>query len=465
MVEMSRDRRVCLEKCAPRCTAPLSFFNKTLFVFVAFVLLCAVDFVHGAGLTENVISGCAASYDPNMDYFPDKVQVQYASNFQVQYFNNYKVITNTQLWQGGTVTFQNILYQCGTPPPQGFDGAQFVSVPVRRTAPLSTTYMGFIESLGAPSSIVAVENFADVTSGCLQSLIQAGKIAEVGYDINMTTLAGTYPNVIWTSTYDGDTEPAAFKAAGLRYSFVSEYLEPNPLARAEWLEFFAMFYNREKQAQAATEAIASRYHGLKSLVAGLGLPRPSVIWANPAWDAPGMWEVPGGQSLPAGLITDAGGAYTFASDPSTSSVYVNFTALSAVSYADVWFTDVWATPADAVKQQPLIASFASYKNNRIFNSDKLSTSDGATDYNEGAVSQADLLLADMVRVLYPNISDGYGTARRWFRNIATENVTLVGPTACPVNPAPPPTASSAVLHGWPMWTALAAAMFLFGMNV
>ncbi|MEO1182569.1 MAG: ABC transporter substrate-binding protein, partial [Cyanobacteria bacterium J06636_28] len=39
---------------------------------------------------------CVTNYEPDKDYFPNKVQLEYATGFSVDYFNNYKVVTVTQ---------------------------------------------------------------------------------------------------------------------------------------------------------------------------------------------------------------------------------------------------------------------------------------------------------------------------------------------------------------------------------
>ena len=44
-------------------------------------------------LIVNNLQECAASYDPQVDYFPDKTEAQYAKEWQVEYFDNYKLVT------------------------------------------------------------------------------------------------------------------------------------------------------------------------------------------------------------------------------------------------------------------------------------------------------------------------------------------------------------------------------------
>ena len=71
---------------------------------------------------ENLHDSCVELYDPAIDYFPQKLSVAYASGFDVEYHNNYKVVTVTNPWQGAQESFRYVLLQCGTPAPQDVKG-------------------------------------------------------------------------------------------------------------------------------------------------------------------------------------------------------------------------------------------------------------------------------------------------------------------------------------------------------
>src|SRR5687768_13570444 len=43
--------------------------------------------------TTNLTQECVSDYDPKVDYFPEKAEIEYAEGFSVEYFNNYKVVT------------------------------------------------------------------------------------------------------------------------------------------------------------------------------------------------------------------------------------------------------------------------------------------------------------------------------------------------------------------------------------
>ena len=94
------------------------------------------------------------TYDPAKDYFPDKAELKYAESFAIEYFNNYKVVTVHTPWPGAEEAVQYLLVQYGTPAPEGYDGVQRITVPIRRLATLSTTQLPHLELLDALENLV-----------------------------------------------------------------------------------------------------------------------------------------------------------------------------------------------------------------------------------------------------------------------------------------------------------------------
>lgn len=79
--------------------------------------------------------GCVADYNAtaDVDYFPDKAVIAYAQNFEVEYFNSYKVLTTTSS-SYGSATY--VLYQCGTTKPvlADVEVQEYISIPVDNVA-------------------------------------------------------------------------------------------------------------------------------------------------------------------------------------------------------------------------------------------------------------------------------------------------------------------------------------------
>lgn len=73
----------------PRHSAPVSFYGMG--VFRAYWIAMLVAVAPTLALAEANLRGCADSYDPARNYFPE--QFQSADDWAIQYHRNYKVRT------------------------------------------------------------------------------------------------------------------------------------------------------------------------------------------------------------------------------------------------------------------------------------------------------------------------------------------------------------------------------------
>ena len=139
-------------------------------------------------LGSNILAGSAAGYDPHLDYFPEKINLRYAEGFEVEYHNNYKVVTVLDPWRNAGVTFRYVLVQRGTPVPQDVGDAQVIQVPVNTVVSLSTTHVPYIDRLGLLDRLVGVGGSKYINTPSVVQRIQEGKLPEVGrnVDVNIT---------------------------------------------------------------------------------------------------------------------------------------------------------------------------------------------------------------------------------------------------------------------------------------
>ena len=151
-------------------------------------------------LDTNIFEGAVENYDPDVDYFPDKVNLRYAEAFSVEYHPNYKVVTLLNPWRDAGVTFKYILVQRGTPLPDDVGEAEVVEVPVNTVASLSTTHMPYLDQLGLVDRLIGVSNFNYINTPSVVQKIEAGDLTEVGgdADVNVELLFDLNPELITT---------------------------------------------------------------------------------------------------------------------------------------------------------------------------------------------------------------------------------------------------------------------------
>jgi iron complex transport system substrate-binding protein len=179
----------------------------------------------------------------------------------------------------------------------------------------------------------------------------------------------------------------------------AEYLESDPLARAEWIKFTALLFNREAEAANLFATIAAAYKQVSARVTDV-VARPLVLAGDPYG---GTWYIPGGQSYIARLIADAGGTYAWADNPSSGSVPVAFeTVLARAATATAWFSSLAVFDVrDALRSDPRLDWLSPVRRGAVYSNQI------RPDYWETGVIHPHLVLADIAAALHPDRFPGH----------------------------------------------------------
>ncbi|NEQ52892.1 MAG: ABC transporter substrate-binding protein, partial [Leptolyngbya sp. SIO3F4] len=351
-------------------------------------------------------SVCVTDYDPDEDYFPDKVQPEHAAGFSVDYYNHYKVVTVTQPWKAANETFEYVLVQCGTPMPVGFEDAQIIQVPISTVATLSTTYLPHLEQLDQVDALVGMDNFDFVYAPAVREKIDRGELIEFssGRTLDMERLLVSDPALVMAyGTGDPDVDSySRMIQSGLSVALVGEYVETSPLGRAEWLMFTALFFNEEAKAQEVLSEISTDYNSLVELTATL--PEGPTVFTGFSYE--GTWYMSGGKSYAAQLLKDAGADYLWSDNDSTVAIPLDFESVfNEAATADMWVnvSQDWLNHGDAIATDPRYGKFNALKQNNVFNNNARMNDFGGNDYWESGAVNPHLILADLVKIFHPDL--------------------------------------------------------------
>jgi len=359
---------------------------------------------------ENLQDGCVEFYDPAIDYFPQKLSVAYASGFDVEYHNNYKVVSVTNPWQGAQESFRYVLLQCGTPVPQDVEGT-VIEVPVNNIIAMSTTYLPTLEDLGLVDRLIGLDSYMWTTNPAVRARIESGEIAEIGGGaaVNVELTLDLNPELVMTygtGFSDFDTHPVLLEA-GIPVALNGDFVEQNPLGRAEWMKFIAMFFNREADAAAQFDAVASEYLTVAALTAGLEA-RPSVLLGS-VYN--GTWYVAGAESYMAKMLSDAGANYLWSDEGSVGALPLDFESVYAVAAdVDFWFNpdnSFWFTVEDVLESDPRYGDFAPLERGQLFNNNARVNENGGNAYYEEGAAHPEKVLKDLVKILHPHLLPGH----------------------------------------------------------
>lgn len=369
-----------------------------------------VDASASAGAGSLDANGCITNYQAGVDYFPVKSEITHATNFALSYHDSYQVLTVPQPTAGGSPATY-VLVRCGAPTPEltgDLTGATVVTTPVTSLYSASTTHLPFLVALDRLDALTGVGTKGFVSEKQAQDRVADAGVVEFSPtgSVDAEAVIAGKPQVLVTAGTD-DPAFATIAAAGIPVVANADWLENDPLGRAEYVKYFAALTGTEQQAATEFATVEQSYRTIADSVA-----TADKVAVVPGQPFQGTWYVPGGDSYTARLINDAGGTTAWADDTSTGSIATDLeSVLAKAGTAPVALASTtWTTKADALADEPRLAEFTAYQTGNAWNAAKDVTPAGGNNFYELGVARPDLVLGDMVAILHPELAPNHDFA-------------------------------------------------------
>lgn len=361
-----------------------------------------------------VREGCAQEFDPNADYFPDKVAADVSEGWSVDYAGNYKIVrTGLADLTGGTEGRLDtyVLVQCGTPtPPLEGDlaGATVIEVPVATTVATYYEDITALHELGVADSIVAIPDAGFLTEAgkvlptSVTDRLESGEVANFGETVGAEFFVDLAPDVVFSYSVYGYDDHDLLRDADVAVVGTLNAAEAAPLGDAEWIEFFSLFYNAEADGSAIFDEVSARYLELTELAATA--PQATAAMFVSPYSAEYLEAHL--DSWGARLIEDAGGTNLLADTaaPSSPQAISLEAATEAGLVADTWLTEFSSFDLSAVRSDIAglpVEEFPSVATGSVWN---IGLTDADRNLFYGVWStRPDLLLEDLVSILHPDL--------------------------------------------------------------
>lgn len=336
----------------------------------------------------------------------ESLPVKYAKGFTVDYYNGFKVITVKDLKDTARILAQYVVLPKGKAAPVDFKDAVLIDTPVQHIVCVSTNHAAGLVKLGMLPKIAGMTNTELTYDSSITNAVKAGTIANLGSnDMNYEKLVALNPSFVITSGgYDGgDKMKMKFESLHIKSVLNLDYMEQDPLARAEWLKFTAAFVDEEYTADSIFTAIEKSYLVLKEQVKAVSA-KPTVFCNLPFKE---VWYMPSGQNYIALLFSDAGADFIWKDVPATNGLNISLdyeAVYNKAADADYWInTGLAGSLSDIKEADKKNTFFKAYKTGNVYNGDKRRTAQGGIDYWESATFNPDLVLADLIHILHPEI--------------------------------------------------------------
>lgn len=344
-------------------------------------------------------AGSAKNFDKEI-YSP-----RYASGFRILGAEGREsvIIESMEPWQGAdSVVTRLFISRGGEPEPEGFEGRVLVDSAMRIVT-MSSTHIAMLDAIGCVDRVVGVSGMDYISNPKIRAA--ASRIADVGYEgnVNYEALVALDPDIVLLYGTNGASPmESKLDELGIPYVYIGDYLEEDPVGKAEWLVAIAEIVGRRDAGLNAFNPIPERYEALRRKVADAGLPAPKVMLNSPYGDT---WFMASTGSYVSRLIRDAGGEYIYKVNSANASLPVDMEqAYMLASSSDKWINIGKFFSLDEVRKAlPRFTDTAPVRNGEVYADNARVNASGGNDYWESGVVHPDLVLRDFVKMFHPKL--------------------------------------------------------------
>ena len=351
-----------------------------------------------------------AKKKPNEIHLPagKPVKIQHADGFKITAFDGYKIITVTEAFPEAQKDFLYALIEKNRKLPDSIKADATVHIPVKDIVVTSTTHIPSLEMLGVESTLKGFPNLDYISSSKTRALIKAGKVEELGQNetINTETTINLNPDVVVSFGVEGENKALeSLKRAGIPVVYNGDWVERDPLGKAEWIKFFAAFYDKLNIADSIFSEIETQYLKTQELAASAKA-KPTVISGALFKD---VWYLPRGESWAGQLIADANAQYLYADSEGTGSLSLSLEeVLDKAQNADFWIApNAFESYTDMKNSSDAYAQFEAFQEKQIYGFGSAKGETGGLLYYEVAPNRPDWVLKDLVKIFHPELLQEY----------------------------------------------------------
>ncbi|MCH7658590.1 MAG: ABC transporter substrate-binding protein [Bacteroidetes bacterium] len=336
----------------------------------------------------------------------EEINIAYAKGFRIVEFPGYTMLNVQNPWQGAkNISYTWYLVKSGDDMPEELLGKTVIRTPVKRIVCLSTTHLALLEFVDEISSLAGVSSPQFVTNPKVKIAVNNGDVIDVGYEkyLDFEKIVQLDPDLVLA--YGIGSEVTGYmkklEEVGIEVVLNGEYLEKEPLAKAEWVRFIAAFYNKESVTLQKFNKLAEQYNYWKDKASEVK-DKPLVLSGLPWKD---MWYVPGGESFAAQFIKDAGGSYLWKENQSTGALPFDLEAVYEKALkADCWInTGTASSINDILRVDKRLGELDVIQKGMVFNNNAVVNKNGGNDYWESGVTNPHLILKDLVKIFHPEL--------------------------------------------------------------
>ena len=327
-------------------------------------------------------------------------EIRYALGFYAKNHDGFVEIEVHDPWNEGKLLQRYLLVPRDKPIPEGMPKGTVVRVPLRNIVVYTSVHSSVLDALGFTDEIVGVCEPQYIKVPSVKTRLSEGLTKDLGAatspNVERMIEAGT--EVVIASPFDHGGYGSVEKL-GIPIIECADYMETDPLGRAEWIKFLGFFTCQSERADSLFSITESNYLKTKALVADVEN-RPKLM-TGMKYGSP--WYVPSGESFMARIYKDAGADYIFSYLSGTGSTPMSFeTVFDKAVHAEIWLINYNRegdmTYSALKSDYSPYSGFDAFRNRRIYGNN--------TDYSmfyEEVPMHPDYLLAELIAIFHPQL--------------------------------------------------------------
>ncbi len=354
----------------------------------------------------------------NSDGQGTSLSIDYANGFSIKQYSNHTIITVTEAFPGAQKVFKYALIPRDSSgnntdieqsnkleeklKSQGVDA--ILKTPLNTVVVTSTTHIPSLEMLEVAETLKGFPNLNYISSPLSRKRIANKEIIDLGQNESLNTelTIELRPEAIISFGVEGENKSLnSVERAGIPILYNGDWVEKDPLGKAEWIKFFGALYGKEREADSIFNHIETNYNLLKKQIATIEN-KPTVLSGGMFKD---IWYLPKGDSWQAKVLEDAGGNYLWSETEGAGSIALSIeSVLEKGQQADFWIAPgQYTSYAKLASDNPAYAQFDAFKNKKVYTFAKYKGETGGLLYYELAPNRPDLVLRDLAKILHPEM--------------------------------------------------------------
>ena len=334
------------------------------------------------------------SYD-----FPQK-ELYHKVSFTINENDNYKVLTIQNPWDSMRILQRYVLVNRNCELPEDLPAGTLVRTPVEKIVAFASPHCGILNELGVIEKIAGVCESQYIDIDYIKENIASGKIPDLGMatapDIERLIEVG--PEVIMASPFQNSSYGKTEKL-GIPIIECADYMENTPLGRAEWIKFYACFFELEEKGDSIFNDTKNKYNSLIEQLSYENY-KPKVLTERKTGN---VWYVPGGNSYMTNLYKDAGADLDWLDNEMSGSVPLSFEEVfDKAQNADIWLIKYYSN--SSLSYEELNSDFHLYSEFKAFKEKNIYVCNTAEKpYYEELPLHPDRVLKDLIMIFHPEI--------------------------------------------------------------